>query len=80
MDAQLLTIRPVTPRIGAEVSGLDLSKPLSDAQGAVLKRALADHLVLFFRDQPIGHEAHLRFGRAFGPLAIHSAVTDLAGR
>jgi taurine dioxygenase len=42
-----------------------------------VKNALADHLVLFFRDQPIDHESHKRFGRAFGELAIHSGVSGL---
>ena len=72
-----LTISPLTPRIGAEVSGVDLSGPLGEGQVAALKRALADHLVLFFRDQPIDHESHKRFGRLFGQLALHSAVPGL---
>jgi taurine dioxygenase len=72
-----LSITPLTPRIGAEIAGLDLLRPLSDVQVTALKQALADHLVLFFRDQPIDHESHKRFGRAFGELAFHSAVPGL---
>jgi taurine dioxygenase len=78
MTYEALTIRPVTPRIGAEVSGLDLTQPLSNRQTEKLKNALADHLVLFFRDQPMDHESHKSFGRLFGELAIHSAVPGLA--
>ena len=74
-----LTISALTPRIGAEVSGLDLRDPLTNSHAAALKQALADHLVLFFRDQPIDHESHKRFGRAFGPLALHSAVPGIEG-
>ncbi len=72
-----LVVTPLTPRIGADVSGLDLRQPLSPEQVARLKQALADHLVLFFRDQPIDHAAHKRFGRYFGELAFHSAVPGL---
>ncbi|HWA62286.1 MAG TPA: TauD/TfdA family dioxygenase [Caulobacteraceae bacterium] len=72
-----LTITPLTPRIGAEVSGVDLSTPLEPAAVERLKQALADHLVLFFRDQPIDHDSHKRLGRAFGPLQLHSAVQGL---
>lgn len=78
MSDEALTIKPVTPRIGAEVFGLDLTRPLSNSQTEALKTALADHQVLFFRDQPISHEDHLRLGRAFGELAIHSGVAGLA--
>jgi taurine dioxygenase len=67
----------VTPRIGAEIGGLDLRQPLEPQQLERLKQALADHLVLFFRDQPLDHESHKRFGRAFGELAFHSAVPGL---
>ncbi|MFI4933721.1 MAG: TauD/TfdA dioxygenase family protein [Caulobacterales bacterium] len=72
-----LTITPLTPRIGAEVRGVDVGHPLSERQVEALKAALAEHLVLFFRDQPIDHDSHKRFGRAFGALALHSAVPGL---
>jgi taurine dioxygenase len=78
MSYEVLTVKPVTPRIGAEVSGVDLTRPLSDRQTEELKTALADHMVLFFRDQPIEHDSHEALGRAFGELAIHSGVAGLA--
>ncbi|MDR3510940.1 MAG: TauD/TfdA family dioxygenase [Caulobacteraceae bacterium] len=77
MSYEALTVRPVTPRIGAEVFGVDLTRPLSNRQTEELKNALADHLVLFFRDQPIDHESHKTLGRSFGELAIHSGVSGL---
>src|SRR5262252_2571183 len=79
MSTSRLTVTALTPRIGAEVAGLDLTRPLSEGQIARLKQALADHLVLFFRDQPIGHEDLKRFGRAFGRLQLHSAVPGIEG-
>ncbi len=74
----VLQVCPVTPRIGAEVYGLDLTRPLSDLQIEALKAAMARHQVLFFRDQPIDHDQHKAFGRLFGELAIHSGVKGLA--
>ena len=63
-----LEVRPLTPVIGAEVSGIDLRKPLDEATVAQLQRAIDHWKVLFFRDQDITNEDFLRFGRYFGPL------------
>ncbi|HZZ89533.1 MAG TPA: TauD/TfdA family dioxygenase, partial [Caulobacteraceae bacterium] len=76
-ETTTLTVTPLTPRIGAEVSGIDLTRPVGATDAAALKQALADHLVLFFRDQRIDHEQHKAFGRLFGDLAFHSAVPGL---
>lgn len=45
-----IEIRPGTPRIGAEILGIDLTRPLANSEVELLHRALADHQVLFFRD------------------------------
>jgi taurine dioxygenase len=71
--ATALDIKPVTPLIGAEISGVDLSKPLSDNELGVVKQALRDHLVIFFRDQDITVDQQKDFGRQFGDLHIHPA-------
>ena len=64
----------LTPIIGAEIIGVDLSQPLGNDQRAELHRALADHLVIFFRDQELTPEQHLAFGRHFGALHLHPAA------
>ena len=64
-------VRPVTPRIGAEVSDIDITRPLSNRQVDELHRALADHQVLFFRDQRFRLDSQKAFGRLFGELHIH---------
>ena len=71
---QTLSLVPLTPTIGAEVFGIDLSKPLTDLQYQELQRAWMDHLVLFFRDQKLSIEQHMAFGRRFGDLHIHPLV------
>jgi taurine dioxygenase len=71
MPAASLTIRPVAGKIGAEVSGVDLSRPPDAAVALALRRALVDHLVLFFRDQDLTPEQQLAFTRLFGlPLRV----------
>lgn len=69
--------RPLTARIGAEIEGVDLTRPLDEPTLRGLREAFLRHQVIFFRDQPISHEDHLRLGRAFGTLAIHSGVAGL---
>jgi len=65
-------IRPLPGApLGAEVLGLDLSRPLGDADFARLHRAHLDHHVVVFRDQRITPRQHIDFSRRFGPLQIH---------
>src|SRR5258705_8013787 len=71
MGYQSISVTPVTPRIAASVEGVTLSTSLSNRQVEELHHALAEHQVLFFRDQPLDVEAHKRFGRYFGELHIH---------
>ena len=62
-----LDIRRITPTIGAEIAGVDLSQ-LDDARFAAVHRALLDHLVIVFRDQHLSPGDHLAFARRFGEL------------
>lgn len=61
----------VSPHCGAEVSGIDLSQPLSDQTVDELTEALANHCVLFFRNQEITPEQQKTLGRYFGDLHLH---------
>ncbi|WP_148714496.1 TauD/TfdA dioxygenase family protein [Chitinolyticbacter meiyuanensis] len=71
-----LALRPLTPVIGAEVSGIDLRQPLDADTVAELQAAINRWKVLFFRDQPISDEDHLRLGRYFGPLTPAHPIAD----
>ena len=71
MGYESISVTPVTPRIGANIEGVILAKPLSNRQVEELHQALAEHQVLFFRDQRRDVEAHKRLGRYFGELHIH---------
>ncbi|KAF1061248.1 TauD/TfdA family dioxygenase [Variovorax sp.] len=67
-------LRRLTAAIGAEISGLDITAPLSQPQVDELHDALARHQVLFFRDQRFGLESHKAFGRRFGALHVHPSA------
>ena len=72
--AQDFDIRPVpgaAGSLGAEVVGLDLSRPLSDTDFARLQQAHWKHHVLVFRDQRITPAQQVAFSRRWGLLQIH---------
>jgi taurine dioxygenase len=71
LNPKTLSIRPLNPVIGAEIEGVDLSRPLADEQFAEVRAALNAHHVLIFRDQTLNREDHKRFGRMFGRLHVH---------
>jgi len=72
-----LKIRKLAGALGAELSGVDLSKDLSDAVIAQIREAFVTHQVIFFRDQALTPERQLAFGRRFGPLNIHPYVAGM---
>lgn len=61
------SFNPLTPTIGAEVEGIDLSLPISDSVRDDIKAALLKYKVLFFRDQKVNRRQHLDFAKRFGP-------------
>ncbi|WP_434559304.1 taurine dioxygenase [Pseudomonas sp. Z4-20] len=65
------TITPLSIALGAQISGIDISQPLSQEQRDTVEQALLDHQVLFFRDQPIEPQQQTRFAAYFGDLHIH---------
>jgi len=69
--AQTFEIRPFDAPVGAEIVGLDISKPINDADFARIHRAHLDHHVVVFRDQQVSPADHVAFSRRFGPLEIH---------
>ncbi len=64
-------ISALTPHIGAEIRGIDLSRPLTEAQDKELRRAFHDWMVLVIRDQHLTRDQHKELGRRFGRLHVH---------
>ncbi len=65
-----VTLRPLSPTIGAEIGGVDLGD-LDAETFAEIERAHLDYKVIFFRDQDVTTEQHLAFARRFGELEEH---------
>lgn len=63
-----LDVRPLSTRIGAEIRGIDLSRPLPDSELEQLRAAIDRWRVVFARGQFLDHAAHVALGRQLGPL------------
>ncbi len=74
-----IEVLPVTAAIGAEVRGVDLCQVLDDGTVAALRQALLDHLVLFFRGQPLSEEQQLAFAARFGQPRLPMGGTPAEG-
>jgi len=75
-----LVIRPVTPAIGAEIHGVQLSGDLPADTMISIRNALLRHRVVFFRGQGHLDEAgHQAFARLLGPLVAHPTLPLVAG-
>ena len=67
-----IEVRRIEANLGAEVRGLDLTAPVTDALAALLRRLLWEHQVLFFRDTGIDDAQQAAIGRIFGPPVADS--------
>lgn len=74
MSSDVIKVDPMTLHIGAEISGVDLSKPLSKAQRAAIYEAFLKWKVVFFRGQDLDHAGHVSFARQMGEPTIGHAV------
>jgi taurine dioxygenase len=61
-------VTPLHPSLGAEISGVDLSRPIAAETKAALGRVLAEHLALVFHDQSLTPEQYLEAATAWGPV------------
>ena len=77
MAKDLFTVMPVAGALGAEIGGVDLSGELSEATVAAIRKALLDHLVIFFRDQELTPEQLLAFSLRFGQPMAYPFVKGL---
>jgi taurine dioxygenase len=67
----MIAVRKSSSCMGADVDGLDLSQPLSDAMFNEVREALRRLHVLAIRDQRLDPESFLRFAKRFGPPEPH---------
>jgi taurine dioxygenase len=79
LDTQVtpdIAVRPLSPACGAEIGGVDLSKPLSARQVEAIKEAWNKHLVLVFRGQQVSQDDQLRFASYFGDLGSRKKAPE----
>lgn len=75
-----IEIQKVTARIGARVSGVDISKPLDEETVAALREALNVHKALVLDDVHLDDESHQAFVRHFGDITTaHPTVAAVEG-
>src|SRR3546814_496784 len=77
MANSTITVAPIAGAIGAEISGVDLSAALSDDTVAAIRRALLDHLVVFFRGQQLTPRQLMAFAGRFGEPVAYPFVKGL---
>jgi taurine dioxygenase len=75
----VVDVRPIAGAIGAEISGVDLSGEIDEATLAAIRRAWLDHLVIFFRDQPLPPDKFLAFAKRFGEVVEYPFVKGIEG-
>jgi alpha-ketoglutarate-dependent 2,4-dichlorophenoxyacetate dioxygenase len=74
-----ITVRKLHPLFGAEVLGVDISRPLSAREFGPIRAAFEEHSVLLFRDQEIDDEKQVQFSENFGPLETTGSANPAAG-
>jgi taurine dioxygenase len=72
-------VAALTPAVGGLVSGIDLSKPMSERTVEGLRSALAERHVLFFEDQDLEPPAQRDFAARFGDLHVHPLYPHVEG-
>lgn len=68
VQASSITVQPISQHVGADIMGVDLREPLTDAQFKQIHDAWMNHLVLRFRGQDLTKDQLLAFSRRFGEL------------
>ena len=64
----MLKVTPLTPSIGAIISKVSLNKDLNSGAIEQIYSALIKHQVVFFRDQDISPETHLKLAASLGEI------------
>ena len=72
-----LHITPLSPALGAQIDGINLSEPLTADQQHLIEQALLEHQVLFFRNQPLTPQQQASFAGRFGDLHIHPIYPNI---
>ena len=72
-----LEVSPLSRAVGAEILGINLLNPVSDAQIAEIRKIWLQHSVVFFREQPLEPGAFQAFAQRFGEIIEYPFVKGL---
>jgi taurine dioxygenase len=72
-----IRVAPMSGALGAEISGVDLTKPLDRERTAEIRRAWLEHQVVCFRDQGITPAQQVAFAEYFGVLDTYPFIEPL---
>jgi len=75
----VIEVRRISGALGAEISGVDLSRPLSKADFDEVKKHWLEHLVIFFRDQALTPARFMAFAEQFGEPVEYPMVKGIEG-
>ena len=75
-----IIVKPYSPNLGGVVTGIDLSKEISNSELDFIKDAFIQYQVLFFQNQSeIPPNLQVKLGKFFGPLHVHPAAPTMEG-
>ena len=74
-----IIINPASGSIGAEIHGVNLSTDLSDAVFSEIRQTFIDHGLIFFRNQELTPDDHLRFAKRWGEININRFFAKVEG-
>lgn len=75
----MIAVRRIAGALGAEIGGVDLSQPLAAETVAAIRAAWLEHLVIFFRDQPLTPSQFMALGEHFGTPVEYPMVKGIEG-
>lgn len=79
MAYQSFEVHPVAGALGAELHGLDLSKPFGEHTLKEVNQALLEYLVLFFKEQSLTPDQFKSFVLNFGEIKNHPFINKIEG-
>jgi len=78
MEFASFQVSKISPHVGANVSGIDITRPLTDQQVADIQQALAHFGVLRFENQALDKESLKMLGSRFGRLHFHTGIKAMS--
>jgi len=74
---ETIGVERIAGALGAEITGVDLTRPLTDALYSEIYQAFLEHQVIFFREQHMTPEQFLAFARRWGGIHLHPYMKGL---